>query len=353
VIGLRALARAGDGRLVACGETFRSGSATDFLVVRFNTDGSLDASFNGSGFVATAFAGTFGATLTDRCNAVAVLADGSVLAAGSTAQNGGSNNVAVLRYTPAGALDAGFGVGGRVIVNASVNPVSDNDARAIAVQADGRILVAGSASGSGANPDLLVMRFNADGTPDASFNSTGRVLTSFGLDDAANAIALQGDGRIVVAGSAIPPGGSSRDMIVARYTGNGVLDPGFGSNGLATIAFGPSDDIAYAVAVMPWGRLVVSGSARLGATTTGTALAIAALDADGSPDAYFGIDGRRMLSFGGVTGVGRALATDLVHARLWVAGTADPDLTGDDLMAIEFGLPDTLLRTGFDAAGVR
>ena len=351
VVGLRALARMDDGRLVACGETSRSGTGNDFLVARFNVDGSLDASFNGSGFVATAFAGTVGATLFDRCNAVAVLADGSVLAAGSTAQNSGWNNVALLRYTPAGALDASFGQGGRVIVNAAANASSDNDARALAVQADGRILIAGGASGSGNNPDLLVMRFLANGTPDATFGAGGRVLTSIGIDDAANALAIQPDGRIVVAGSAIPPGSSSRDVVVARYNANGVLDATFGTGGVKTLPFGPADDIAYAIAVMPWGRLVVAGSARLSASASGTALAVAALEPNGSLDRSFGIDGQRMLALGGVTAVGRAIATDLVRARLWIAGFGDPAMTGDDLMAIEFGLPDTLLRTGFDAAG--
>lgn len=347
--GLHGLAQMADGRLVACGETAQSGSGVDFLVARFLADGSPDTSFNGSGHVATAFAGTIGAALYDRCLAVAVQPDGRILAAGSTAQNGGSNNVALLRYLADGTLDPAFGSGGRVIVNAAASGgSSDNEARAIALQPDGRIVIAGMASGSGANPDLLVMRFNADGSPDTGFNGSGRVLTNIGVDDAANALALQADGRIVVAGHARPPGGTNRDFVVARYTANGSLDATFASGGIRTFDMGPADDVAQALAIMPWGRIVVAGSNRLSASATGRALAVAALDPDGSFDRYFGDAGRRTIALGGVTAIGYAVVADLAHPRLWVVGAGDPALSSEDLMAIEFGLPDTLLRDGFE-----
>lgn len=348
-IGLRALTRMSDGRLVACGDIAQASTASDFLVARFSEAGLPDATFGGSGHVATAFAGTIGASLTDRCLAVAVQPDGSVLAAGTTAQNFGWNNVALLRYTTAGTLDGTFGTGGRVIINASANSSSDNDARAIALQPDGRILLAGSAFGTAANPDLLLMRFNANGTPDAGFGNGGRVLTNVGIDEAANAIVVQPDGRIVIAGFARPAGGTNRDVVVARYTASGVLDPSFGGTGVVTLAIGPSDDIAHALALMPWGRLVVAGSTRLSATASGIALAVAALNADGSRDRYFGIDGLRSIALGGLDATAHALATDLGLSRFWVVGTGDPAMTNGDLMAIEFGLPDTLFRHGFDS----
>lgn len=346
---LHGLAQMADGRLVACGETAQSGSGVDFLVARFLADGSPDTSFNGNGHVATAFAGTVGATLYDRCLAVAVQPDGRILAAGSTAQNGGSNNVALLRYLADGTLDPAFGSGGRVIVNAAASGTSsDNEARAIALQPDGRIVIAGMAFGSGANPDLLVMRFDADGSPDPGFNGSGRVLTNIGVDDAANALALQADGRIVVAGQARPAGGANRDFVVARYAANGSLDATFGSGGLRTFGIGPADDVAYALAVMPWGRIVVAGSSRIDASAAGRALAVVTLDPDGSFDRYFGDDGVATLELGGVTAIGYAVVADLAHPRLWIVGTGDPALSAEDLMAVEFGLPDTLLRDGFD-----
>lgn len=349
VSGFRSLAGMPDGRLVACGVTMRSGSATDFLVARFLADGSPDLSLGGSGYVATAFAGTLGAALSDRCLAVAVQADGRILAAGATAQNGGVNNVALLRYLPDGQLDPGFGSAGRVIVNAAaIGSSTDNEARAIALQPDGRIVVAGVAFGSGANPDLLVMRFDADGTPDATFGNGGRVLTDAGLDDAANALALQADGRIVIAGHARTASSGNRDFVVARYGANGALDASFGNAGVRTFAMGPADDVAHGLAVMPWGRIAVAGSSRISASGAGFALAVAALDPDGSFDRYFGDAGRRALPLGGVTAVGYAVVADFVRARLWVVGTGDPAPSREDLMAIEFGLPDTLLRDGFE-----
>jgi uncharacterized delta-60 repeat protein len=348
-VGLRALARMADGRLVACGQTFQSGSATDFLVARFLADGSPDTSFNGSGHVATAFAGTSGAALFDRCLAVAVRPDGRILAAGSTAQNGGANNVALVRYMPDGTLDATFGNAGRVIVNAAASgSSSDNEARAIALQPDGRIVIAGVAFGSGANPDLLVMRFDADGAADPSFAGTGRVLTNIGSDDAANALALQSDGRIVIAGQARTVASGNRDFVVARYAANGVLDASFGNGGVLTIAYGLSDDVAYALAVMPWGRIVVAGSSRISASTPGIELVVAALDPDGTFDDYFSDNGLVSVSLGDRTAIGYAVVADFVHPRLWVVGSGDRGPDGEDLMAVEFGLPDTLLRDGFD-----
>ena len=347
-VGLRSLARMADGRLVACGDIAQSGSGTDFLVARFLVDGSPDTSFNGDGHVATAFAGTVGATLFDRCLAVAVQPDGKILAAGSTAQNGGANNVALLRYLPDGALDPAFGSGGRVIVNAAASGTSsDNEARAIAVQPDGRVVIAGVASGSGANPDLLVMRFAANGAPDTTFNGSGRVLTNIGVDDAANALALQADGRIVVAGQAFTTGSGNRDFVVARYAANGTPDATFGDGGVRTFAIGPADDVARAVAVMPWGRIVAAGSSRISASASGLALAVVALDPNGSFDHYFSDDGVASLELGGMTAVGYSIVADFVRPRLWVVGSGDPALSGEDLMAIEFGLPDTLLRDGF------
>jgi uncharacterized delta-60 repeat protein len=111
---------------------------------------------------------------------------------------------------------------------------------AVAIQADGRIIAAGSVEGSGpADTDFAVMRFNLDGTPDATFGAGGRVTTDFGgSNDVATAIAIQDDGKIVVAGttqvfSLLPPH-STLLVGLARYTTAGGLDPAFGAGGKVT-----------------------------------------------------------------------------------------------------------------------
>ncbi len=351
VAALEALVRQPDGRFVGCGAIAVPGSGSDFLVVRLLADGSLDPTFDGDGIVSTAFAGTIGATLTDRCLAIAVQPDGRIIAAGASAQNG-PNNVALVRYLADGALDTTFGSGGRVVVDANASGSADNEARAIVLQPDGRIVIAGRASGPGGNPDLLVMRFLANGSADTSFNATGRVLTHIGIEDTANAVALMADGRIVVAGSAYPVGVSYRDLLVARYLADGRLDASFNGSGLVTTPIGPGEDVARAVALMPWGRIVVAGSARRSTTTAGSDLAVAAYEPDGRLDRFFGLDGRRMITFGSNgDATAYAIVTDLAGARLWLVGDAFSPVDNLDLLALELGLPDTLLRTGFDVQG--
>jgi uncharacterized delta-60 repeat protein len=335
-----------DGRYVACGTFFSVGTATDFVVVRFNADGSLDGTFDGVGYAFTSFlqAGP-GGSLFDQCNAVALQADGMIVSAGYTAENG-APHVALTRHTASGALDAGFGSGGKLDINASLGVNGASEAHAVALQPDGKILVAGYAFGAG-NSEFLLLRLNANGTPDNGFGSGGIVRTPVGPgEDIANAMVLQPDGRIVIAGSAIVADGR-RDFALARYTTTGTLDATFGSGGLVTTPVGPGDDIAYTLALMPWGRLVAAGYARISTGGPGSDLALVAYNANGTLDHYFGDAGKRMLSVSSFDDVVYALASDMIHPRLWAVGTAQPT-TNQDFLSIEFGLPDTIFRNGFE-----
>ena len=347
---LRALVRLDDGRYLGCGSFDSATTARDFVVARFNNDGSLDLTFDGVGYVVTAFRESGqGGGLMDQCNAMVVQADGKIVAAGVTNATG-PDHVAVARYTANGVLDSTFGTGGKLDINGAAAASGNSDARAVLVQPDGKLLVAGTAVGAGGNGDLLVMRLNADGTPDAGFGSGGITRTSVGpSDDIANAMVRQPDGRIVVAGSTYATGGQ-RDFALARYTSAGVLDSSFGTGGIVTTAVGPSDDYAYALILMPWGRLVAAGSARIVAGQPGTDLAVVAYNADGSLDRYFGDAGKRMVHVSGSDSA-YGLASDLSGARFWAVGTAQgSQTTGPDFLAIEFGLPDTIFRNGFENA---
>lgn len=344
--GLRALVRTNDGHYVACGTFFSPGTATDFLAARFNSAGSLDTTFNGGGYAVTSFLQSGpGGSLFDQCNAVAIQADGKIVSAGFTAENG-PNQVALTRHTADGTLDAGFGSGGKVVINASATSNGSSEARALVIQPDGKLLVAGYAFGPG-NSEFLVMRLNADGTPDAGFGTAGITRTPVGTgEDIANAMVLQPDGRIVLAGSVYISG--HRDFALARYTTAGVLDPGFGSGGLVTTPVGPSDDIAYALILMPWGRLVAAGSARVSTSAPGYDLALVAYNADGTLDHYFGDAGKRMVDVSAFDDIVYGLASDIGGERFWAVGTAAPGNTAQDFLAVEFGLPDTIFRDGFE-----
>jgi uncharacterized delta-60 repeat protein len=346
--GLHAFVRLDDGRYAGCGSVFGGATAMDFVVARFDSDGALDTTFNGSGYASAAFLQSgAGGSLFDQCNAVAVQTDGMIVSAGVTYENGPAS-VALTRHTSAGVLDGMFGGDGRVDINASSAANGNSEAHALVLQPDGKLLVAGFAYGEGHNL-LLLMRLNTDGTPDQGFGNAGITRTPVGTsEDIANAIVRQPDGRIVIAGSAITTDGR-RDFVLARYSENGVLDPSFGDGGVVTTQVGPGDDRAYALALMPWGRLVAAGSARISTSAAGTDLALVAYNADGTLDRYFGDAGMRMVDMSDFDDIAYGLASDIEGQHFWVVGTAAPDAT-QDFIAVEFGLPDTIFRHGFDTA---
>ncbi|MGH8172778.1 MAG: hypothetical protein ACREPX_06500 [Rhodanobacteraceae bacterium] len=343
---LYALVRTDDGHYVGCGTAFASTTGADFVVARFNANGSLDMSFDGVGYAATPFSVSgSGGSLFDQCNAVAVQSDGMIVSAGLTYETGPST-VALTRHTMSGALDSGFGSGGKVDINASSSAGGNSEARAVLVLPDGKILVAGFAYNSG-HGALMVMRLQSDGTPDSTFGSAGITRTSVGTsEDIANAIVRLPDGRFVVAGSSIFTD-NRRDFVLARYAENGVLDPTFGSGGIVTTPVGPGDDRAYAISRMPWGRLIVAGSARISTSAAGTDFAVVAYNADGTLDRYFGDAGIRTINLSDFDDVAYGIAPDIDGQHFWAVGTGSPDAT-QDFTAVELGLPDTIFRHGFD-----
>ena len=226
--------------------------------------GFLDPSFDGDGRVVRA-AGSG--------EAVAVQSDGKVVTAGAINAPGGGFDFLVARYNADGSLDISFGQGG--IVRSDFGGTSDI-ARAVAIQADGRIVVAGSAG-----RDFALARYSVQGSPDPTFGDNGLVTTAIGISDAVLDIAIQADGKIVAAGSSSAAPGEST-FALARYTEAGGLDPAFGTGGKVTTAFGLT--AAYGVALGPGGTIVAGGSAD---TNLGDAV-LARYRSDGSLDPSFG-----------------------------------------------------------------
>lgn len=247
---INALAIQSDGRIVAAGSVNDSGEDI-FGLARYNTDGSLDTSFGTDGKVTTDF--TEGSA--DTINAIAIQNDGRIVAVGSTDNFTNSNlDFAVARYNADGTLDATFGAGGRL-----VQVLSDDidEAKAVAPLSGGKMLVAGT----GADTFALV-RYNADGSLDTSFGTGGVVTTSFGNDDNANAMIVQADGKIVLGGTALGVGATSADFAVARYLSDGSLDPAFGNGGKVTTSIGDFDE-ARALAIQSDGNIIAVGFADL------------------------------------------------------------------------------------------
>jgi uncharacterized delta-60 repeat protein len=274
-----------DGRIVAAG-----GSAGGFALARYNSDGSLDSSFGQNGTVTTSFGGNL-----ENASSVALQSDGRIVAAGYTWPPGTLGaRFALARYNTDGSLDTSFGTDGKVITSFGG---AYSEAFSVAVQADGRIVAAGTGS-SGDAPRFALARYNSDGSLDTSFGSGGLVTTSFGGsgDDLIQGMTLQPDGRIVAVGFATPVSGSAT-FALARYNSDGSLDTSFGSGGLVTTSFLGMFDRAQSVAVQPDGRIVAAGFTQVGYLDYNFALA--RYNSDGSLDGSFGTDGKVLTSFGG------------------------------------------------------
>ena len=239
-----------DGKIVAVGTTF-VGSYYDFGLARYNVDGSLDGTFGSGGKVTT----SVGAR-DDFAGSVALQIDGKILVAGSAKNASGLSSFALVRYAADGSLDSSFGNGGKV-----VTPVGtfQDEGRDMTLLSDGKILVAGYAYTGAANTyEFALLRYLPNGTLDMSFGTGGKVTTNFSkFDDEGTSLALQNDGKIVVAGYATDSGGAS-DFALVRYAANGILDTTFGTDGRVTTDFGIYDT-ATSVVVQSNGRIVAAG----------------------------------------------------------------------------------------------
>lgn len=246
-----------NGRIVVAGET-DCPLAVCFALVRFLPDGHLDRSFGANGVVRTMFA-RYGAS---RAYDVAVQPNGKIVAVGMRFRGDDAQDdelFAVARYLPDGRLDRTFSRDGLASVDFGFG---DADAAAVALQRNGKILVAGNGTRNmyRTGEDFAVARFRADGRLDRTFSGDGRATVDFGhrLSDGAQGLALRRDGRIVLAGSSGKRHAVPR-IAVARLRGDGRLDRTFGSGGKRLTRPGPHGGYARAVAQQPDGRVVVAG----------------------------------------------------------------------------------------------
>jgi uncharacterized delta-60 repeat protein len=221
-----------DGKIVLVGD-----SRLQVAVVRLKANGALDTTFDGDGKKILSW-GAIG-----RATAVVVAPNGKILLGGFSGPEGG--NIQVARLKPNGALDTTFGAAGI----ATIDFGGDDFGEAMARQADGRIVVAGRSTAAGA----VVARLRATGALDPDFGSGGRVTLPGG--GSVRAVLVQPDRKIVVAGNA----SISAMMVVTRLMPDGSPDTTFDGDGTATIDFGSTSDIAAGVVRQPDGKLVVAG----------------------------------------------------------------------------------------------
>jgi uncharacterized delta-60 repeat protein len=235
----------------------------------------------------------------------------------------------------AGFLDTSFGAPNGYVVTTIHSRQSAGNA--LAVQTDGKIVVAGGASDAHGTNALAVLRYNPDGTLDSTFGSGGLVLTTLvrGINQGVEgyqAVAIQSDGKIVVAGTQLlsnTPNGLSYDFewVLARYNTNGTLDTTFGGgrhpSGIAQYNLSPYDDGAFAMQIQPWdGKIVVVGRTTLSGTGPNE-VAVGRFNPDGTPDSTFGNGGFVSNSS---TGTADAVALQADHKIVVAGGSNNLDL---------------------------
>jgi len=332
-----------DGKIVVAG-TFSFGGA-GFFLARYHPNGSLDSSFGNGGKVFT-FVRQF-----NYARAMVIQADGKIVVAGYAGEYGPIRDFAVLRYNTNGSLDTSFDGDGKVIIEMG----EDSFANDLALQPDGKIIVAGASGTSERSRDFAfaIVRLNSDGTLDASFDGDGKVITSLGSfsDFGAAAVALQPDGKIVVVGQSGNGGFDSTNFSVVRYNADGSLDASFDGDGKVITAVSNFADDARDVAIQPDSKIVVVGRDSNGA-------AVVRYNVNGSLDASFGgqgivlndIDGYSSFNSVAIQSNGKIVAggnaLQFVVARYEPNGSLDTSFGVAGLVTTSFENPDYLYAYG-------
>lgn len=327
------LALRANGGVVTAGTAYGNGGR--FSVVRHTVDGDLDPAFGVSGGVRTNFTPS-----DDWAHAVAVQSDGRVVAAGHA--GGPTGTMAVARYLRDGRLDPSFGNGGKVTLDFGPGAEAAYD---VAVQADGKIVLAGVEVRSQAR--VALARLRVDGSLDPTFDHDGRVVTDVtGADDWAWAVTLGAGGRIIVAGVASVGGGQAPKAVAIRYRRDGRLDPQFGGgDGVSTWRFAAGRSAAATACVVDdQGRVVVAGFDGGGEGGFG----VSRLLPDGGIDSSFGVGGSQVVDLGPGEDAPWDVTLD-AGQRIVAAGYADD---GADVGLVRL-LPDGALDVGLWDRGWR
>ena len=292
-----AVAIQADGKLVVVGQTYKNNdySNEDFVVTRYNTDGTLDNTFGRGGKVRTGFPG-----LAAVPSAVVIQTDGKIVVAGGAfSQFTFAGNFEVVRYKPNGSLDRSFGNGGIVTTTFPEGSYAFD----VALQPDGKIIAAGTLfvdfiPGEPSNTDFALARYNPDGTPDATFGNGGQVSTDFvGMEDDAFSVLIQPDGKIVAVGSA-NNSATYYDFAAVRYLSNGTVDGTFGVGGKVSTDFGDQNfDRARSAVLQPDGGIVAAGFA-ISQNGGVQNFAVARYTSSGVLDTSFSRDGKTQIDFG-------------------------------------------------------
>lgn len=257
----------------------------DLAVMRWSANNMVDGIFGG-GARQIMPAGS----LDDDVRGIVVQPDGKIMIVGYGYQSYANNDIVVVRLNTDGWTDNSFGTNGKVVIDYTG---SYDNAYACALQADGKILVAGSRYVGGKDV-LYVLRLTTAGVPDSTFGVSGAVTTPLTSEATATSLVVQSDGKIVVGGHTGSSG--SNNFVLARYNQGGSLDSSFGFDGIVTTDFGFGDDAIQGLVLLPDGRFIAGGW--MTSASGDHDMAAACYTATGDLDASFGTGGKAVVSFG-------------------------------------------------------
>jgi uncharacterized delta-60 repeat protein len=329
-----------DGKIVVGGDTMSSGTNGIAILDRFNPDGSLDLGFGNGGEIIGPQASLGG---------VVILPDGKILTVGSIrASQIPVLNFVITRYNPNGTLDTTFGVDGYAMIGPQTQSIVYTVGNALVIQPDGKIVAVGYATINPGGARFLITRFNADGSRDESFGSSGVVFTRFTNGETrALAVALEADGKIVASGFNVADQ-VTRNFALARYNTNGSIDMDFGLEGQVTTNFAFRNFAqANAVVIQADGKIIAAG----GFTRQSTGFLLARYKVDGRLDQEYGTGGKVTTGFAnGGTGYGQAALLQ-PDGKLLVAGALAFSGMNNTLLLARYNLDGSYDQT-FGDGGV-
>lgn len=277
-----------DGKIVVGGTTYNSAKSS-FAVARLLTNGALDKTFSADGKVTVAYRSG-----NSNCNALAIQKDGKIVLAGKVAASG-QTNFALIRLNTSGSLDNTFSTDGLVTTSIAIN----DEAYSIALGSNGTIIAAGVTTGApGPNRTITLARYTKIGDLDLSFDADGKLTTNAAtFESIGRAVAIQSDGKIVVAGYGANVEDDAQDFLTLRYSSAGALDASFNGTGIAKQDYNGAYDAAYTVRIQGNGKIIIGGTTQCAACIFSD-FALLRYNSNGILDAGFGTGGFVHTDFG-------------------------------------------------------
>lgn len=353
-VGL-AITTDGSGKIYVVGNS--KNTTTDMAIWRYNSDGTLDASFGNGGVV------IYDGSVFDTAYGIALDGNGKILVTGYV-DNPTSIDMAIWRYNSDGTPDTTFDTDGVVIVDVAGNT---DYGWSIVIAANGRILVSGIGD-NGTDSDAMIWGYNSDGTPDTTFGVNGVAVFDGGFNDIGFDIKLDAQGRLLQGGwTYTSTNVSDRHAAIWRYSASGVLDTTFGTNGMAV--HDPSaHSLGYSLNIDGQGNIIVGGAIHNG---TDWDLAIWKFGINGSPDNTFGVAGLATYASSGtavtdfsidstISADGKIILVGYMSNGanmdmvLWCfnpSGTIDTSFETLGVLAVDYGGDDMLRNVYLDANG--